>query len=216
VNRGKLVVLEGVDGAGTTTQAERLGRRFGTRAHVTREPSTGPIGGLLRQLLGGAYAPVDRAAVALLFAADRLDHLAREIEPALERGQLVITDRYVLSSLAYQSIDLEPDFGGDRERARELVAAINARARSADLTLFLEVPADVAEARRRARGGPEELFDHRAFQVKLQAMYRQEVDRLLAQGAEVRKFDGTLAPDVVEDQVLAALKACFGPFGTPP
>jgi dTMP kinase len=212
---GKLVVLEGVDGAGTTTQAERLGRRFGARVHVTREPSQGPIGALLRQLLGGAHAPVDRVAVALLFAADRLDHLAREIRPALARGQLVVTDRYVLSSLAYQSIDLQPDFGGDRERARDLVAAINARAQPADLTLFLDVPADVAEGRRRGRGAPEELFEHRAFQERLQAAYLTEADRLLASGATVRILDGTLSADVVEGQILAALKACFGPFGTP-
>src|SRR4051812_35922446 len=103
--QGRLIALEGVDGAGTTTQAQRLAVLLGARAHVTREPSGGPLGQLLRQLLSGAHADLDPAAVALLFAADRLDHLSREVEPALARGQHVITDRYLLSSLAYQTVD---------------------------------------------------------------------------------------------------------------
>src|SRR5688572_30541516 len=79
---GLLIAIEGIDGAGTTTQARRLVEWLeasGRPAHLTREPSTGPIGELLRRMLGGAFAPVDAGAVALLFAADRLDHLAREV-----------------------------------------------------------------------------------------------------------------------------------------
>src|SRR5574341_1198614 len=91
-----LIALEGIDGAGTTTQAALLCdwlRGMGTRVHRTQEPSAGPIGQLLRLLLRGPLR-VDPAAVALLFAADRLDHLAREIEPQLASGAHVVTDRY--------------------------------------------------------------------------------------------------------------------------
>src|SRR5688500_15875611 len=91
--RGAFIVLEGLDGAGTTTQLGRLAealRARGQRVHTTCEPSTGPIGALIRQALTGRLGlpggrgPLDDATLALLFAADRTDHLAAEIMPALE------------------------------------------------------------------------------------------------------------------------------------
>ena len=105
---GKLIVLEGIDGSGTTTQARLLcewlaGR--GVAVHLTREPSDGPVGRLIREILHGAHAPVAGDTMALLFAADRVDHLSREVLPALDRGTHVVTDRYYHSSLAYQAID---------------------------------------------------------------------------------------------------------------
>src|SRR5690349_6199392 len=98
---GLLIAVEGADGAGTTTQCRRLVdwlRASGREAHLTREPSTGPVGALIRQVLAGTHASFDPTALALLFAADRLDHIAREIAPARDRGAVVVTDRYVLSS----------------------------------------------------------------------------------------------------------------------
>src|SRR5262249_48635759 len=105
-----LVVLEGLDGAGTTTQARRLGAALeaaGPPAGLTREPSDGPVGRLLREMLTGGHAlpggaAISQATFSLLFAADRLDHLQREVEPALARGAVVVSDRWYHSSLAYQ------------------------------------------------------------------------------------------------------------------
>src|SRR5690242_1367991 len=111
------IVLEGIDGSGTTTQAARLAQTLqarGARVHATREPSTGPVGRLLRQALTGTLVADERpvqldfCTLALLFAADRMDHVRREIEPALARGEVVISDRYDLSSLIYQS-ETSPD-----------------------------------------------------------------------------------------------------------
>ena len=93
-SRGLFVVLEGLDGAGTTTQCEALGqalRAAGKRVATTREPSDGPVGMLIRQALTGRLglgrgAPLTPDAMALLFAADRVDHVASEIEPALKKG----------------------------------------------------------------------------------------------------------------------------------
>jgi len=190
---GKLIVLEGIDGSGTTTQAARLHgylRSLGLSAVETREPSHGPVGLLIRKVLSGEEK-TDPAAMALLFAADRLDHLAREIVPALDAGTHVITDRYLLSSLAYQSIEVD----------RALVVSFNQRARRADLTLLLDVPVNVAAARRRARGGPVELFDDDAFQAQVASNYRAEAERLRAAGEPVVIVDGT--PDA--DEVFAAL-----------
>jgi dTMP kinase len=193
-----LIALEGIDGSGTTTQAERLGAAL-DGALTTCEPSRGPVGLLLRDLLAGAHAPMDPVAVALLFAADRRDHLAREIEPALAAGRHVVTDRYVMSSLAYQSLSLE----------RAFVAEINARARPADLTILLDVPAEVAEARRRARGGAAELFDRRELQERVAAAYRDEARELLRAGGRVCVVDGALSPDEVHRRIVETCKTCL-------
>ncbi len=111
---GHFIVLEGIDGAGTTTQAEALKRRFddlGLPAHVTAEPSAGPVGAIIRQVLSGrlvarfhqAVRPLNWKIMSLLFAADRLDHVDSEILPNLSEGVNVLCDRYVYSSLVYQS-----------------------------------------------------------------------------------------------------------------
>src|SRR5438270_289588 len=102
---GRFIVFEGIDGSGTTTQVARRQHRWqglGLQVHRTAEPSTGAVGRLLRQLLAGAEAPFDPHAMALLFAADRRDHLSREVRPLLEAGVHVLCDRYVLSSVVYQ------------------------------------------------------------------------------------------------------------------
>src|SRR5688500_19723673 len=146
------VVLEGIDGAGTTTQTERLVQHLrsrGRRAQATREPSQGPVGRLLREILLGAHAPasgqpMNGRTMALLFAADRLDHLQREIEPWLADGVDVASDRYLLSSLAYQAEE------ADRPWVAELARGI----RPPDLTLLLDVPVEVAARRTAAAGRP--------------------------------------------------------------
>src|SRR5579872_2145062 len=111
-DRGRLVVLEGIDGAGTTTHVARLAEKLRTvrvPVRVTREPSDGPVGTLVRQVLTGRIvAPGGRApgwaTMALLFAADRMDHVETEIEPFVASGGTMISDRYDASSLAYQSV----------------------------------------------------------------------------------------------------------------
>ena len=107
---GLFVSFEGVDGVGKTTQVERLHAYLeaqGRTVVVTREPGGTALGKAIRQLLlhgvdGGAVDIAPRAE-ALLFAADRAQHVAETIRPALERGEVVITDRYLDSSLAYQA-----------------------------------------------------------------------------------------------------------------
>ena len=165
------IVLEGIDGSGTTTQLGLLERHLqgrGRKVHATREPSTGPIGRLLREILLGGHnspagAPVDGLAMALLFAADRRDHLSREISPALAAGADVVSDRYLLSSLAYQA----------QEAERDWVASLARELRVPDLTLLLDLPVEVAAARRRAAGRPDERYDADAVQTRVAARYRE-------------------------------------------
>jgi dTMP kinase len=196
---GKLIVLEGIDGAGTSTQVARLGRYYGARIHATHEPSDGPVGMEIRKILRGEHAPFDPGALALLFAADRRDHLAREIEPALARGVHVVTDRYLISSLVYQGRFIDP----------EHVRIINNGVRAADLTLLLEVPVDVASGRRTTRGGPDELFDPIELQRQVAAHYMREAERLRDE-QHVRVLDGNRDPELVFAEVLRAVEECLG------
>lgn len=165
----------------------------------TREPSRGAIGTLIRQRLSVAAAPLDPAALALLFAADRLDHIASEVEPALAAGAVVLSDRYFLSSLAYQALDCDPGW----------VRQINARAPQPDLTLLISVPAEVAFARVQRRmaeaGAVEERFDALCLQRRIADHYRQFCDDP-ALGA-VRVVDGAQPPEAVTAALTGALLA---------
>jgi dTMP kinase len=206
--RGRFLVLEGLDGAGTTTQADLLCaslRKRGRKVHLTAEPSRGPIGALVRQVLsgrvtGGPAGGVDPAALALLFAADRLDHVASEVEPRLAEGCDVVSDRYALSSLAYQAVAT-----GDAR----WVEAINARAPAPDLTVFLDVRPAVAVRRRFAASAERELFEVPAFQRKVALAYRRSIRRLLRAGqrVEVLPGEGPIA------EVAAAVARAVGRLG---
>ncbi len=200
--RGRFVVLEGLDGAGTTTQARLLGERLraaGRRVHVTAEPSAGPVGALIRQVLTRRL-DLEPAALALLFAADRRDHCVAEIAPALARGIDVVSDRFTLSSLAYQGVTL-----GDPE----WVEAINARAAAPDVTLFLRARPSVALARRRAASQGHELYEVDAFQRRVARSYEAGIARLRAAGQRVDILDGEAPVEEVADaiwQVVAGLR----------
>jgi dTMP kinase len=182
--RGRFIVVEGIDGSGSTTQAKQLAAALGQRsiaAVATHEPSDGPVGQLIREVLErrrpfpgdapDAQHPArtwipDWACMAQLFAADRLDHLSRAVEPALERGVWVVSDRYVLSSLAYQSLT-SPGGQANLPWLREL----NRFARVPDLTIVLRVSAQTAAARRQVRGGEPELYEENDLQRRLAAAY---------------------------------------------
>lgn len=200
--RGRFIVLEGVDGAGTTTQARRLEawlRGRGEVVHVTREPSDGPIGTLIRQVLTGRVvagppsipAPLRGESVALLFAADRLDHLQSEIEPLLARGVHVVSDRYVLSSAAYQSLDAP----------LEWVQAINRYAPAPDLTILLRVAPEVALARIAEARTSTDRFERIEMQRHVAATYERVAAELSPD--RVLVLDGEASPD----EVAAAI--CF-------
>jgi dTMP kinase len=197
VTAGRLIVIEGLDGAGTTTQARRLVAHLGERAHFTREPSDGPIGTLIRQMLTGGHAIPDatlsQGTFGLLFAADRLDHMQREVEPALVAGKLVVSDRWYHSSLAYQGT------GADRD----WITQLNSRARRPELTIFLQVRPEVAAARRAAAKRTEELFEAIEMQRAVEAGYKATLSELGAAGERIETIDGELP----EDQVFALILA---------
>lgn len=197
---GRLIVLEGLDGAGTTTQARRLVTHLnakGTTAHLTREPSDGPIGQLIRQMLTGHHViegqSIAQSTFGLLFAADRLDHLQREVDVQLAAGVTVVSDRWYHSSLAYQGT------GADRD----WIATLNARARKPDLTIFLLVRPEVAAARRVSAGRIQELFEDMRMQEEVAAGYKATISELSAQGERIETIDGEATPDHVFGVILA-------------
>jgi len=190
----RLIVIEGLDGAGTTTQVRRLVEHIRTRgalAHATREPSDGPIGRLIRELLTGGHAipgqAIAQSTFGLLFAADRLDHLQREVEPQLAAGTIVVSDRWYHSSLAYQGT------GADRD----WISLLNARARKPELTIFLEVRPEVAAQRRVAAGRVQELFEDLRMQEEVAAGYKATIAELAAQGERIEVIDGEASEDAV-------------------
>ena len=131
MKRGFLIVIEGIDGAGKTTHARKLVRwlrKKGIRARYTFEPTRGAIGRILEKM--ASKRKVDVRVEALLFAADRIDHLNKIIRPLLEKGFIIISDRYVHSSIAYQSVTV-----GDQGWVEEL----NKFAEKPDLVILLDV-----------------------------------------------------------------------------
>jgi len=166
IEPGKFIVIEGIDGAGTTTQAKLLSELFasiGRKCLLTSEPSRGPVGLLLRQILSGRERTLCNDVISLLFAADRIDHLDNEVLPSLRAGSDVVSDRYYHSSFTYQSLQ------GDLEWIREL----NSNARAPDLTYILDLPADLAAERRRRDRTSEELYEKDSMQRRLEEAYRR-------------------------------------------
>jgi dTMP kinase len=203
---GRFIVIEGIDGAGTTTQARLLGERLrgsGRRVHVTAEPSGGPIGALVRQILSGRLrgkgpdGPFDPESLALLFAADRLDHARTEILPALAAGIDVISDRYTLSSLAYQALTTgDPTW----------VGVINGRAPAPGVTILLRVVPAVAFARRRSASHAREIFEKAEFQRRVAAAYEAAVKVLRRSGERVEILDGGESPAFVAEAIDAVVR----------
>jgi dTMP kinase len=187
MKQGAFVVIEGIDGSGSTSVVGEVAAHFrvqGRPVHATCEPSGGPFGVTIRQILSHSYAVHGRAApsfgwatMALLFAADRLDHLEAEILPHLRVGDLVLSDRYDLSSLAYQSATALPDASAARDPVG-WIRELNRQARRPDLTLVLDVDPDIAAERRKSRGGKAELYEKLELQRRLAELYA-DAERLV-------------------------------------
>lgn len=223
---GVLVVLEGVDGSGTTTQGDEIVRHLAERRvphHRTRQPSGGPVGMLIRlalsRRLGQGYAfhdaaqeeapravGLDEHTMALLFAADRTDHLHAEILPNLRRGKVVVCDRYVLSSLAYQGLTAGDDW----------VAALNRHAYTPDLTLYLDLPVERAVERMAASRWTKDLYEEDAVLRRVRDRYRAVIDARHDVVGEVTVVDAARPRDAVAAEVRARVDALLRARGIGP
>ena len=143
--RGRLITVEGIDGAGKSTQVARLAavlERHGYRTVTTREPGGTPMGETLRRLLLETDLPLAPEAELLLFLADRAQHVASVIKPALADGVIVLCDRFSDSTIAYQGYGRERDVADVRRWDAESRDGIEA-----DLTILLDCPVAVALSR---------------------------------------------------------------------
>ena len=173
VSQGRFVTFEGGEGAGKTTQMRRLAERLeatGISVVKTREPGGSPGAEAIRHvLLSGAAKPLGPFAEALLFAAARADHLDATIRPALDAGRWVLCDRFFDSTRIYQGVlgDVDPRLIAALER-------VTVGATRPDLTLVLDVPAELGIARVQARNAAADRFESEdlAFHRKLRTAFR--------------------------------------------
>lgn len=203
--RGRLIALEGIDGCGKSTQARAVAAALG--AQLTFEPGATPAGAELRRILLAPDAPhLSLRGEALLMVADRAEHVANVVEPALASGAWVVTDRYADSTIAYQGYGQ----GLDPQALATLVAWATDGV-VADLAVLVDVPVEVATARlagASGRGGPDRLeglggaFAGRVRQGFL-ALAAAEPSRWLV-------VDGREEPDTLTSQIVGAVRSRFG------
>jgi len=208
MNRGKFLVIEGLDGSGTTTQVDFLVaslRQRGLSVHATCEPSKGPIGVLIRQALSGRLSldakgkALSPKTLALLFAADRDDHLQAEVEPALERGHWVVSDRYLLSSLAYQSLSLPMDW----------IMTLNQHALVPDCTVFLKIAPPLAAKRMKQR--PQvELYEALETQERVAQNYERAIAIRKQAGEPIFCMDASLPKEALSQYIEQELYKYLG------
>jgi dTMP kinase len=197
--KGIFIVIEGLDGSGKTTQATLLAKKLeqNHKIFLTAEPSRGKIGTFIREgcLYEDKRLPTE--AEALLFAADRIEHMYNEVKPALDESKLVICDRYIYSSLAYQ---------GSAGLSLEWIKTINSRALQPDFSIFIDVsPEKVIERLQRKKSIMETL----ETQTKVREVYL----KFVAKGELVR-IDGDKPTQAVAEElygkVSGVLKAAEG------
>jgi dTMP kinase len=199
--RGSFITVEGIDGAGKSTHVARLAATLAAAGHevvCTREPGATALGREIRRILLETDMALSPDAELLLFLADRADHLARVVRPALARGAIVLCDRFSDSTIAYQGHGRRADLGRVRRWDAESRDGL-----MPDLTLLLDCPVEEA-ARRRQR-------DRDRYQV-LDADFHERVRAGFLAAAEsdpvrVRRIDATRSVDAVSADIAAVTLA---------
>lgn len=207
--RGLFIVLEGLDGAGTTTQSRLLVEALlsrGLGAVLTREPTDEPVGRLIRKALtgelespaSGGKVTLSEEALCLLFAADRIEHSRWIVEATRSSGRQVVSDRYVLSSIAYQSLD--PRITPER------VIEVNRGCAVPDVTFFLDVSVD--ECLRRLEGRPDSrtVYEKKPTLQRIAANYRATLPLYEKHFGRVVVIDGSRAVSEVHGAIAAGLR----------
>jgi len=193
--RGAFICIEGLDGCGKTTQARLLVRRLRKEsvAVYTAEPSKGIIGRFIKKYCLHGSKRGSSIVEALLFAADRFEHMENEVLPALRKGRIVVSDRYVYSSLAYQGaagLDLE------------WIERLNEHAMRPDLAIFLDVePETVVQRLKPKRSVMEDLETQR----KVREVYLKFVEN-----GELVRIDGNKSKREVTESIAACVHGFLG------
>ena len=186
--KGLFICIEGLDGSGKTTHAHRIVRNLqkkGFDAIYTTEPSRGELGKFIRASVLQGKKRVPRVVEALLFAVDRVEHLEKMVKPALEEGKIVISDRCVYSSLAYQGaagLDLE------------WIEEINRMALPPDLAVYIDVPPEVVVERIRRK---KSVMERLETQRKVREVYMKYVKNGKLVPVDGNKRKGEVAQNIL-------------------
>ena len=201
MDQGLFITFEGIEASGKSTQAEALAREFGDRALLTREPGGTPLGRRVREILLDATTTPIPDVEALLFLADRAQHLDEGIRPALAERRIVISDRYQDSSLAYQSVG---------RGVGDLVPSVfrHIGGLTPDLTILIDLDVEVALDRLRQRGAANRLdAEAPAFHHRVRRAF---LDLAQAEPGRFEVFDGAVDVKTLAARIAAKVKARFG------
>lgn len=194
--RGFFICVEGLDGCGKTTQTKLLVRRLRRKRYdaiYTAEPSRGKIGKFIKRHCLHGEKRVSSIIEALLFAADRFEHVEDVIVPAIGKGKIVVSDRYVYSSLAYQGaagLDLE------------WIEKVNEHAIHPDLAFFIDVKPEIVVKRLKPK---KSVMENLQTQQKVREVYMKFVEN-----GELVKIDGNGSVQEVAESILKAVLKGFG------
>lgn len=191
---GVFLCIDGIDGCGKSTHAKLLKKwliSMGREVLMTDEPTDNPIGRILKKsLCGRFYLPVETEA--LLFAADRMQHVYKVIKPAIESGKIVITERYVYSSFAYQNA---------RGLPMKWLEEINRWAIEPDLTLIIDLPAEIAMHRKKRKGNLDKFERDLSLQRKVRENYLQ-----IARDKGLAVINGRRSIEEVQQEIRKLVK----------
>ena len=184
--KGAFICIEGLDGCGKTTQAKLLAKRLrkSHNAVYTAEPSHGKIGTCIRNSCLYGKKRLSSVIEALLFAADRIEHVETEVIPALEEGRLVISDRYVYSSLAYQ---------GATGLSLDWIETVNEHALQPDLAVFIDVDPEAVVSRLKPK---KSVMEDLETQKKVRQIYLKFVEEGRLTRIEGNRSESEVAEDV--------------------
>ncbi len=187
--KGKFIVFEGIDGAGSTTQTNLLFKYLkskGKKVVETCEPTDGPIGKLIRKALRGEVK-FSWEALQLMYSADRADHLDKLILPSLKTDKVVISDRYYFSTYAYGQLNLDGKW----------LRGLSPNFPMPDTTFLVDVPVPTAMKRIKTSRGKKELFEKEKFLEKVRKNYLD-----LAKEFKFIVLDGTKAKEKIAKEVI--------------
>lgn len=184
------IAFEGLDGSGSSTQSRLLAERLeknGKPSLLTKEPtSDSPIGKLIREVLQHKWSASPEG-LQLLFSADRAEHLKNEIEPALEGGQIVVTDRYLFSTLAYGGMNVD----------MEWLKSLNKSFRLPDITFLFKLSPDECIKRIAGRGSSFELFEKTEKLAKIWENY----EKIAEEFPNVHVIDATKTIERISEEI---------------
>ena len=205
---GKFIVFEGIDGSGKSTQIRMISNRIqeqNLQVYTTFEPTAGPIGSLIRQMLSGKIK-TDQRTLAFLFAADRMDHLVNEengIRKKIDKGEFVLCDRYYFSSYAYhaQYMDMEWVIHAN---------SLNAEILRPDLTIFIDVEPETCLERIKNNRSDFEMYEKIDIMKKVRMNYLKAFEQL-KDLEKIVVIDGNNAVDHVGDAIFREVMKIIHP-----